>query len=149
MIWANIAHKKEPKYKCETCDKSFFIIKNLKRHLHTVHEGHKDYKCESCGKSFSRKNRLRLRRERASESLPRTSHKFEGEKLREQTQVSSLLHVPGETRLFAGLAGKSRDNGALVSVDLASGEIGSRVELGGLVASSVCSNFKFSNGWFF
>ena len=64
--------------------------------------------------------------------------------MREQTEVSSLLHVPGETRLFAGL-----DTGALVSVDLASGEIGSRVELGGLVASSVCSNFKFSNGWFF
>ena len=71
------------------------------------------------------KNRLRLRRERASESLPRTSHKFEGEKLREQTQVLSLLHVPGETRLFAGLS-----NGALVSVDLASGEIGSRAALG-------------------
>ena len=64
--------------------------------------------------------------------------------MREQTQVSSLLHVPGETRLFAGL-----DNGALVSVDLASGEIGSRVELGARVASSACSNFTLSNGWFF
>ena len=64
--------------------------------------------------------------------------------MREQTQVVSLLHVPGETRLFAGL-----DNGALVSVDLASGEIGSRVELGGTVASSACSNFTLSNGWFF
>ena len=74
------------------------------------------------------KNRLRLRRERASESLPRTSHKFEGENLREQAQVNSLLHVPGETRLFAGLK-----NGALVSVDLASGEMGSRVELGACV----------------
>ena len=37
----------------------------------------------------------------------------------------SLLHVPGETRLFAGLS-----NGDLVSVDLASGEIGSRAALG-------------------
>ena len=45
--------------------------------------------------------------------------------MREQTQVLSLLHVPGEARLFAGL-----DNGALVSVDLASGEIGSRAALG-------------------
>ena len=64
--------------------------------------------------------------------------------MREQTQVESLLHVPGETRLFAGLS-----NGALVSVDLASGEIGSRVELGDWVAASACSNFTFSNGWFF
>ena len=56
----------------------------------------------------------------------------------------SLLHVPGETRLFAGLA-----NGDLVSVDLASGEIGSRAALGDRVASDVGSNFKSSNGWFF
>ena len=47
------------------------------------------------------------------------------EKVREQTEVESLLHVPGETRLFAGL-----NNGDLVSVDLASGEIGSRAALG-------------------
>ena len=64
--------------------------------------------------------------------------------MREQTQVSSLLHVPGETRLFAG-----SQTGVLVSVDLASGEIGSRVELGAGVASSACSNFTLSNGWFF
>ena len=49
--------------------------------------------------------------------------------------MGSLLHVPGETRLFAGLS-----NGDLVSVDLASGEIGSRAKLGGAVASYVCSN---------
>ena len=69
-----------------------------------------------------------------------------GKTWREQTQVNSLLHVPGETRLFAGLS-----NGALVSVDLASGEIGSRAELGDgdWVASDVGSNFKSSNGWFF
>ena len=40
-------------HKCESCGKSFSQKMNLKRHIHTVHEGHKDYKCESCGKSFS------------------------------------------------------------------------------------------------
>ena len=69
--------------------------------------------------------------------------------MREQTQVTSLLHVPGEKRLFASLGGKGGKKGALVSVDLASGEIGSRVELGATVASSACSNFTLSNGWFF
>ena len=40
--------------------------------------------------------------------------------------VRSLLHVPGEKRFFAGL-----DNGELVTVDLGSGEVSSRVQLGG------------------
>ena len=25
----------------------------MRKHIHTVHEGHKDHKCESCGKSFT------------------------------------------------------------------------------------------------
>ena len=40
-------------HKCKSCGKSFSVAQNLKRHIHTFHEGHKDYKCESCGKSFS------------------------------------------------------------------------------------------------
>ena len=39
--------------KCGSCGKSFSERGKLKKHIHTVHEGHKDYKCESCGKSFS------------------------------------------------------------------------------------------------
>ena len=45
--------------KCETCGKTFSRVDNLKKHLHTVHEGHKDYKCESCGKSFSEARNLK------------------------------------------------------------------------------------------
>ena len=39
-------HIHEKDYKCESCGKSFSKACNLKRHNHTVHEGHKDYKCE-------------------------------------------------------------------------------------------------------
>ena len=47
-------------YKCnkEECGRSFTRENSLKKHIHTVHEGHKDYNCESCGKSFSRSNSL-------------------------------------------------------------------------------------------
>ena len=31
----------------------FLYSQNVKKHLHSVHEGHKDYKFESCEKSFS------------------------------------------------------------------------------------------------
>ena len=36
----------------------FYDNGDLKKHIHTVHEGKKDYKCESCGKSFSKRNYL-------------------------------------------------------------------------------------------
>ena len=42
-----------------------------------------------------------------------------------RTKVCSLLHVPGEKRLFAGLR-----NGDLVAVDLASGAEATRTSLG-------------------
>ena len=53
----NTAHKNR---KCEFCGKSFSSRKNLKRHIHTVHEGHKDYKCKSCYKSFSLADTLKF-----------------------------------------------------------------------------------------
>ena len=43
-----------------------------------------------------------------------------------RTKVLSLLHVPGEQRLFAGLS-----DGDLVAVDLASGAEATRTSLGG------------------
>ena len=46
-------------YKCESCGKSFSRAYSLKKHIHTVHEGHKDYKCESCDKSFSQASTLK------------------------------------------------------------------------------------------
>ena len=52
-------HEGHKGYKCKSCGKSFVDGSNLKRHIHTVHEGHKDHKCESCGKSFSEKANLK------------------------------------------------------------------------------------------
>ena len=40
-------------YECDSCGKSFTKLRELKQHLHTVHDGYKDHKCESCGKSFT------------------------------------------------------------------------------------------------
>ena len=66
----NIKIKSEPKHydnggskkghKCEICDNSFYYPSDLKKHIHTVHEGHKEYKCQSCGKSFSQPGSLKL-----------------------------------------------------------------------------------------
>ena len=44
---------------CESCGKSFSEAGSLKKHIHTIHEGHKGYKCESCGKSFSQAGDLK------------------------------------------------------------------------------------------
>ena len=45
-------------HKCKSCGKSFSVAQNLKRHIHTFHEGHKDYTC-TCGKSFHSTQYLR------------------------------------------------------------------------------------------
>ena len=45
--------------KCESCSKSFSRAHGLKKHIHTIHQGHKDHKCESCGKSFSQAGYLK------------------------------------------------------------------------------------------
>ena len=52
-------HDGNKDYKCESCGKSFSQPQHLKGHIHTVHEGHKDYKCESCSKSFSQPHNLK------------------------------------------------------------------------------------------
>ena len=53
-------HEGHKDHKCESCDKSFSQAENLKEHIYIVHEGQKDYKCESCGKSFSQARHLKL-----------------------------------------------------------------------------------------
>ena len=39
--------------KCKSCDKSFSQARDLKKHIHTVHEGYRESKCDICGRSFS------------------------------------------------------------------------------------------------
>ena len=52
-------HEGHKDHKCESCGKSFSSRQMLKKHIHAIHEGHKDYKCESCGKSFSQAGTLK------------------------------------------------------------------------------------------
>ena len=48
-------------HKCETCGKAYSNLKNLKRHMSSVHEGEKNNnKCETCGKCFSRLHSLKI-----------------------------------------------------------------------------------------
>ena len=46
-------------YCCDSCGKSFSGAGSLKRHIHTIHEGHKEHKCYSCDKSFSQAGTLK------------------------------------------------------------------------------------------
>ena len=51
-------HEKIKKYKCNSCDKSFFASGNLNNHKKSVHLKIKDMKCDLCGKSYSTKSEL-------------------------------------------------------------------------------------------
>ena len=54
---------------CSSCGKSFPRASNLKRHIHTVHEGHKDYKCDTCDKSFTEGSKLKKHIKRIHENV--------------------------------------------------------------------------------
>ena len=46
-------------FECDSCEKPFSTVGNLRTHIKTIHEGQKDFKCDSCGKSFSQADSLR------------------------------------------------------------------------------------------
>ena len=46
-------HEGYKDYKCESCSKLFSQGGDLRKHIRTIHEDHRDYKCEFCTKSFS------------------------------------------------------------------------------------------------
>ena len=46
-------HEGHKDYTCESCEKSFTSAQNFKKHIVTIHEGRKDYKCNSCDKAFT------------------------------------------------------------------------------------------------
>eukprot|EP01083_Nonionella_stella_P178865 633239_1 len=47
------------KFSCESCDKTFTLKNNLKRHISDVHDYIRKFKCDSCDKNFSRKSTLK------------------------------------------------------------------------------------------
>ena len=67
-------HEGHKDHKCESCSKSFSLATYLEKHIYTIHEGHKDYKCESCGKSFSQAGDLK--RHKNSVQVALTLHGF-------------------------------------------------------------------------
>ena len=53
-------HQEGPRpYKCDSCEKSFTLAGNLKKHILT-HEGQRNYKCDSCEKSFTQGGSLKV-----------------------------------------------------------------------------------------
>ena len=49
-------HEGHKNHKCETCGKSFSALSSLKNHIRVIHEGLKNYKCNTCGKFLAFKN---------------------------------------------------------------------------------------------
>ena len=48
-------------FKCDSCDRPFLALNSLKRHNHTVHEGHRnENKCDSCDQLFSSSSKLKM-----------------------------------------------------------------------------------------
>ena len=52
-------HEGHKDYKCDSCGKSFTTLHILEKHLHIVHDGYKDHKCEFCDQSFSQAGYLK------------------------------------------------------------------------------------------
>ena len=52
-------HEGHKHYKCKSCTKSFTRQGTLKKHIHIVHEGYENFKCESCSKSYSAARNLK------------------------------------------------------------------------------------------
>ena len=62
-------HEGHKDYKCDFCNKLFNQESNLKKHVYAIHVGHKGFKCEFCGKLFSQKVNMRRHKQKVHEGL--------------------------------------------------------------------------------
>ncbi|CAH1105947.1 unnamed protein product [Psylliodes chrysocephalus] len=51
-------HKEKPKFSCDSCPRSFYVLSHLKRHM-ISHTGEKMYQCEQCYKKFTEPQHLK------------------------------------------------------------------------------------------
>ena len=64
--WYVNVHKREvhenteKQFSCNTCDKQFKNINNLRNHVNLFHNEMKNFKCDLCGKAFSQKGFLNV-----------------------------------------------------------------------------------------
>ncbi|XP_053607099.1 zinc finger protein 85-like [Plodia interpunctella] len=65
LIVHKLRHTGIRKHKCDICEKRFYLISDLKNHVHNVHVRRYDFECDSCGKRFSNKNYLKSHLERS------------------------------------------------------------------------------------
>eukprot|EP01083_Nonionella_stella_P268546 907923_1 len=56
---ARLTHSSSSKLSCESCDTTFTLKGNLKRHINSVHEKLRPFSCESCNTAFSQKQKLK------------------------------------------------------------------------------------------
>ena len=47
-------------YMCDKCERSFFEVSKLKKHIEAVHEGIRHHQCNQCHKFYSEKSELRI-----------------------------------------------------------------------------------------
>ena len=49
---------KRDKIKCERCDRKFYTMYEVKRHIKIDHDGIKKFQCQKCDKAFGEARRL-------------------------------------------------------------------------------------------
>lgn len=48
----HLIYHKPPEFRCETCNKEFYVLKNLQAHNSSAHGGAKEFHCRYCDSSY-------------------------------------------------------------------------------------------------
>ncbi|XP_069972405.1 uncharacterized protein [Penaeus vannamei] len=92
----SVHNSRNPKYTCETCNKTFMAPKDLARHT-KVHTGVKDYVCPVCRRSFARKDNMvsHMRTHAKESALPPQEPHRDVAPTSIQPQDPSITHILG------------------------------------------------------